>query len=107
MQIFRSAKTSAWVGQSKSYRATPNLAGLSYGSLNENKPLLGIAGQSTCHIRAKRTISTTRPIHSYSVRRFVMIVREYDHDADFEGLRACLIELQNFERRIDPRMSAG
>ena len=31
-----------------------------------------------------------------------MIVREYDRDADFDGMRACLIERQDFERRIDP-----
>ena len=36
-----------------------------------------------------------------------MIVREYHRDADFEGIRACLIELQEFERRIDRRMPAG
>jgi GNAT superfamily N-acetyltransferase len=32
-----------------------------------------------------------------------MIVREFDRNADFDGMRACLIELQEFERRIDPR----
>ena len=36
-----------------------------------------------------------------------MIIREYDQDADFDGMRACLIELQGFERRIDPRKPAG
>lgn len=36
-----------------------------------------------------------------------MIIREYDPDADFEGLRACLVELQDFERRIDDRKPAG
>jgi len=36
-----------------------------------------------------------------------MIVREFDRDADFDGMRACLIELQDFERRIDPRKPAG
>jgi GNAT superfamily N-acetyltransferase len=36
-----------------------------------------------------------------------MIVREFDQDADFDGIRACLIELQDFERRIDPRKPAG
>lgn len=36
-----------------------------------------------------------------------MIVREYVPDADFDGIRACLIELQNFERRIDRRRPAG
>ena len=47
-----------------------------------------------------------RPLNP-GVRRLVMIVREYDRDADFEGIRACLIELQDFERRIDRRMPAG
>ena len=41
------------------------------------------------------------------VRLRVMIVREFDQDADFGGMRACLIELQDFERRIDPRKPAG
>ena len=59
------------------------------------------------HIWTKRTVSTMRFVHPYSVRRLVMIVREYDRDADFEGIRACLIELQDFERRIDRRMPAG
>jgi len=36
-----------------------------------------------------------------------MAIREYDHDADFEGVRACLIELQDFERRIDRRKPPG
>jgi len=36
-----------------------------------------------------------------------VIVREFDRDADFDGMRACLIELQDFERRIDPRKLAG
>ena len=36
-----------------------------------------------------------------------MIVREFDRDADFDGMRACLIKLQDFERRIDPRKPAG
>jgi ribosomal protein S18 acetylase RimI-like enzyme len=36
-----------------------------------------------------------------------MIVRDYDRDADFDGVRACLIELQEFERRIDRRKPTG
>lgn len=36
-----------------------------------------------------------------------MIVREFDGNSDFDGIRACLIELQDFERRIDPRRPAG
>lgn len=36
-----------------------------------------------------------------------MIVREYDHDTDIDGIRVCLVELQDFERRIDSRRPAG
>lgn len=36
-----------------------------------------------------------------------MLVREFDRDTDFDGIRACLIELQDFERRIDPRRPTG
>lgn len=36
-----------------------------------------------------------------------MIVREYDCNTDFDGVRACLVELQDFERRLDPRMPTG
>jgi len=36
-----------------------------------------------------------------------MIVREFDRDADSDGIHAFLIELQDFERRIDPRTLAG
>jgi GNAT superfamily N-acetyltransferase len=36
-----------------------------------------------------------------------MVVREYDRDTDTDGIRACLVELQDFERRIDSRMPAG
>lgn len=36
-----------------------------------------------------------------------MITRKFDRDRDFDGVRACLIELQNFERRIDPRRPSG
>lgn len=36
-----------------------------------------------------------------------MIIRECDRNTDFDGMRACLIELQEFERRIDPRKPAG
>ena len=53
-----------------------------------------------------RAASWLRPL-SFNVRRLVMIVREYVHHADFDGIRACLIELQDFERRIDPRKPAG
>jgi GNAT superfamily N-acetyltransferase len=36
-----------------------------------------------------------------------MIVRAYDSKADTQQLRDCVIELQNFEREIDPRMPSG
>lgn len=36
-----------------------------------------------------------------------MMIREFDRDDDIDGVRACLIELQDFERRIDSRMPAG
>ena len=36
-----------------------------------------------------------------------MIVREYDRDSDFDGIRAFLIELQGFERRIDLQRPTG
>lgn len=34
-------------------------------------------------------------------------VREYDYGSDFVQLRECVIELQNFERQIDPRLPSG
>ncbi len=36
-----------------------------------------------------------------------MKVREYDQGSDFEQLRECVIELQNFERQIDARLPSG
>lgn len=36
-----------------------------------------------------------------------MNIRPYVSDTDAEQLRACVIELQNFEREIDPRMPSG
>lgn len=36
-----------------------------------------------------------------------MVIREFDRDTDFEGIRACLIELQDFERTIDGRKPPG
>lgn len=35
------------------------------------------------------------------------MIRSYQPAADMYGLRACVIELQNFERVIDPRMPSG
>jgi ribosomal protein S18 acetylase RimI-like enzyme len=36
-----------------------------------------------------------------------MRIREFNRGTDISGLRACLIELQDFERRLDPRMPPG
>ena len=34
-------------------------------------------------------------------------IRKYDPDTDRQGLRQCVVELQEFERRLDPRMPPG
>ena len=36
-----------------------------------------------------------------------MVIREFDSISDFDGLRQCVISLQDFEREIDPRMPPG
>jgi len=36
-----------------------------------------------------------------------MLIRKFDEDKDTPSLRNCLIELQEFERRVDARMPAG
>ena len=36
-----------------------------------------------------------------------MRIREYVEHADTNGWRTCLVELQDFERRIDPRLPRG
>ena len=36
-----------------------------------------------------------------------MLIRKFDEDKDTRSLRDCLIELQEFERRVDSRMPAG
>lgn len=36
-----------------------------------------------------------------------MNIREFDIASDLEGVRTCLIELQDYERGLDPRMPAG
>jgi GNAT superfamily N-acetyltransferase len=36
-----------------------------------------------------------------------MLIRKFDEDKDTSSLRDCLIELQEFERRVDARMPAG
>jgi hypothetical protein len=40
-------------------------------------------------------------------RRPALIVRRFDPATDAAGLRACLVELQEEERRIDPGMPPG
>ena len=36
-----------------------------------------------------------------------MVIREFDSASDLEGLRQCVISLQNFERGFDSRMPPG
>jgi len=36
-----------------------------------------------------------------------MSIREYQPDTDFDGLRACVVELQNYEYEIDSRFPDG
>jgi GNAT superfamily N-acetyltransferase len=35
------------------------------------------------------------------------VIRKYNSETDVQQLRDCVIELQNFEREIDPRMPSG
>ena len=35
------------------------------------------------------------------------VIRKYNSETDAQQLRDCVIELQNFEREIDPRMPSG
>lgn len=36
-----------------------------------------------------------------------MYIREFSQNMDSEGVRACIVDLQDFERNLDPRMPAG
>ena len=36
-----------------------------------------------------------------------LLIREFDETAHLEGVQACLIELQDYERSFDPRMPTG
>ena len=36
-----------------------------------------------------------------------MLIREFDEHKDLNALRACVIELQDFERSLDPRRPSG
>ena len=36
-----------------------------------------------------------------------MIIREYNNETDFEGLRQCVISVQDYERGLEPRMPNG
>lgn len=36
-----------------------------------------------------------------------MMIRDYNPDTDYAGLRACVVELQDYEYRIDPRYPDG
>lgn len=42
-----------------------------------------------------------------AVDRAGMAIRKLNSETDSAGLRDCMIELQNFERNIDPRMPSG
>jgi ribosomal protein S18 acetylase RimI-like enzyme len=37
----------------------------------------------------------------------LFLIREFDETAHLEGVQACLIELQDYERSFDPRMPTG
>jgi GNAT superfamily N-acetyltransferase len=37
----------------------------------------------------------------------VVEIREYDAARDYDAVRACCVELQDFERELDPRMPRG
>jgi len=41
------------------------------------------------------------------IERQSLLIREYDEAAHLEGVQACLVELQDFERALDPRMPPG
>ena len=45
-------------------------------------------------------------LHTFEYRTLVLI-REFDEKAHLAGVRACLIELQDFERSLDPRLPSG
>jgi GNAT superfamily N-acetyltransferase len=36
-----------------------------------------------------------------------MVVREYNSETDYEGLRKCVISIQKYEKSIEPRMPSG
>ncbi len=36
-----------------------------------------------------------------------MLIRDFNEEAHLTGVQACLIELQDFERSLDPRMPSG
>ncbi len=37
----------------------------------------------------------------------MLVIREFDEAAHLKGVQACLIELQDYERSLDPRMPTG
>jgi hypothetical protein len=37
----------------------------------------------------------------------LFLIRDFDEKAHLAGVRACLIELQDFERSLDPRLPSG
>ncbi len=45
-------------------------------------------------------------LHTFEYRA-LFLIREFDEKAHLAGVRACLIELQDFERSLDPRLPSG
>ncbi len=44
---------------------------------------------------------------SYEYRAYQLLIRDYNEGAHLAGVQACLVELQDFERSLDPRMPSG
>jgi len=42
--------------------------------------------------------------HDLGGRHRFVEIREFDSSRDLQDVRSCLIELQDFERRFDPRI---
>ena len=37
----------------------------------------------------------------------MLLIRDFDENAHLTGVQECLVELQDFERSLDPRMPSG
>src|SRR5690606_16897764 len=55
---------------------------------------------------ARRTSSSWAPRRRNSRRPMALAIRKYQPE-DTAGVRRCVVELQEFERRIDPRLRPG